>query len=76
MFHRKIVISPNDYIELSSRIHDGQDKVLCSIVALSGKDELVSVGLVLSEEQLATLAMYSKDALSRDKTELSSLPEA
>jgi hypothetical protein len=77
MFYRKIHVSENEYIELSSRIHDGKDKILCSVVTSgTAKDELLSLGLVLSDEQLSSFETYVREARERTKQNIDGLSEA
>ena len=67
MFQQIIHFANDSSLEVASRIHNNEDKVILTITGKKNKSELTASSIILSDEHLNLLAGYLKDALNRTK---------
>jgi len=68
MFQQIIHFANDSSLEVASRIHNNEDKVILTITGKKSKSELTSSSLILSDEHLSLLVGYLQDALGRTKS--------
>lgn len=68
MFQRKIYIDAESYIEVSTRIHEGAEKLILTITGPKNDKETTMVSAILSEANAALLALCLNEGTARDST--------
>ncbi len=68
MFQRRVYITKNSYVELSTRIFDGKDQLLLTIFGPKNENESVISSVILDDNQAAALNKIMTDAMVREKS--------
>lgn len=66
MFQRRLYIDSESYIEVSSRIHEGEDKMMLTISGPKSKTESTMISAILSDENVALLSTLLQEGLGRE----------
>lgn len=66
MFQRKIYIDSDSYVEVSSRVHEGEEKLMLTIAGPKNEKETTMVSAILTDAHAALLAKCLDEGLRRE----------
>jgi hypothetical protein len=65
MFQKKLYVSGNSYLEVATRIYDGEERIMVTISGPKNELETTCTSAILSDEHAALFCKYLNDAVSR-----------
>lgn len=68
MFQRRVYITSKSYVEVSSRVFDGQDQLLLSIFGPKNENESILTSVVLDDKNTESISKVLQEALVREKS--------
>lgn len=67
MFQKTLTFGKDSYIEIASRVADGEEKIVLTLVGPKNANEITASQAFLNDEQVALLAAYFTEALNRER---------
>lgn len=65
MYQRRLIFDERSYLEVATRIHNGEEKPMITIVGPKNENEITASSVILTKQDLATLSLYISELLQR-----------
>jgi hypothetical protein len=65
MFQRKLILDKTSSVEVATRVYDGEERIMITIVGPKSEQEVTASSVILTEAYAALLNQCLTDALNR-----------